>query len=93
MNLTRVVQIGSQSGLPLGTNSSFLRAAVMGRVAPSTAFGLWTGSRSVAPVDGLLVIGGYDQAIGLSVVRARFKSPSLKSLMRASLSSPIPRKL
>ncbi|OCL11299.1 acid protease [Glonium stellatum] len=53
---------GSQSGLPLGTNSSFLRAAVMGGVAPSTAFGLWTGSRSVAPVDGLLVIGGYDQA-------------------------------
>ena len=62
MNLTWVDQIGSQSGLPLGTNSSFLRAAVMGRVAPSTAFGLWTGSRSVAPVDGLLVIGGYDQA-------------------------------
>jgi hypothetical protein len=48
--------------LPLGTNSSFLRATVKGGVAPSTAFGLWSGSRSLAPVDGLLVIGGYDAA-------------------------------
>ena len=31
--------------------------------APSTAYGLWIGSeRPSAPADGLLVIGGYDQA-------------------------------
>ena len=53
---------GSQSGLPLGTNSSFLRAAVAGGVAPSQAFGLWSGSRGIDPRDGLLVVGGYDRA-------------------------------
>jgi hypothetical protein len=53
---------GAQSGLPLGTNSSFLRAAVAGGVAPSQVFGLWPGSRSVNPQDGLLVIGGYDRS-------------------------------
>ncbi|KAH8695892.1 hypothetical protein GQ44DRAFT_765039 [Phaeosphaeriaceae sp. PMI808] len=53
---------GTESGLPLGTNSSFLRAAVAGGVAPSQVFGLWPGSRSVNPQDGELVIGGYDRA-------------------------------
>ncbi|KAF2871115.1 hypothetical protein BDV95DRAFT_595011 [Massariosphaeria phaeospora] len=53
---------GSQSGLPLGTNSSFLRAAVAGGVAPSQVFGLWSGSRGVNPRDGMLIIGGYDRA-------------------------------
>ncbi|ORX94715.1 hypothetical protein BCR34DRAFT_608181 [Clohesyomyces aquaticus] len=53
---------GSQAGLPLGTNSSFLRAAVQGGVAPSEVFGLWSGSRGVQPHDGLLVVGGYDRA-------------------------------
>ncbi|KAF2177629.1 hypothetical protein K469DRAFT_356510 [Zopfia rhizophila CBS 207.26] len=71
---------GAQSGLPLGTSSSFLRAAVAGRVAPSQVFGLWSGSRGVDPRDGLLVIGGYDQAringefstfpVGLPLIRA-----------------------
>ncbi|KAH6882008.1 aspartic peptidase domain-containing protein [Alternaria rosae] len=53
---------GGQSGLPLGTNSSFLRAAVAGGVAPSQVFGLWSGSRGIDPHDGLLVVGGYDRA-------------------------------
>ncbi|KAK0927438.1 hypothetical protein LTR29_017642, partial [Friedmanniomyces endolithicus] len=53
-------QGGSFSGLPLGTNSSFLTAAVKGGVAPSQVVGLWAGSRSLAPVDGLMVLGGYD---------------------------------
>ncbi|OAG22759.1 hypothetical protein CC77DRAFT_1018742 [Alternaria alternata] len=53
---------GIQSGLPLGTNSSFLRAAVAGGVAPSQVFGLWSGSRGIDPHDGLLVVGGYDRA-------------------------------
>jgi len=53
---------GFQSSLPLGTNSSFLSAVVAGGVAPSEVFGLWAGSRGIAPVDGLLVIGGYDQS-------------------------------
>ncbi|CAN9328871.1 unnamed protein product [Alternaria alternata] len=55
-------QRGIQSGLPLGTNSSFLRAAVAGRVAPSQVFGLWSSSRGIDPHDGLLVVGGYDRA-------------------------------
>jgi hypothetical protein len=53
---------GVQSGLPLGTNSSFLRAAVSGKVAPSQVFGLWGGSRGINPRDGLVVVGGYDRA-------------------------------
>ncbi|KAK1056199.1 hypothetical protein LTR74_015110 [Friedmanniomyces endolithicus] len=55
-------QGGSFSGLPIGTNSSFLRAAVHGGVAPSQVVGLWAGSRSLTPVDGLMVLGGYDAA-------------------------------
>ncbi|KAF2679689.1 hypothetical protein K458DRAFT_445622 [Lentithecium fluviatile CBS 122367] len=54
---------GAQSGLSLGTNSSFLRAAVAGGVAPSEVFGLWSGSRGVDhPRDGQLFVGGYDRA-------------------------------
>lgn len=59
-SLLTLTHAGAQSGLPLGTNSSFLSAAVKGSVAPSTAWGLWPGSRSLDPVDGLLVVGGYD---------------------------------
>jgi hypothetical protein len=49
--------------LPLGVNSTFLTAAVNSGAAPSRSWGLWTGSRSIKdPVDGLLVVGGYDRA-------------------------------
>jgi hypothetical protein len=52
---------GGQGVLPLGWNSAFLKAAVSIGAAPSEAFGLWTGSRSIDhPVDGSVVIGGYD---------------------------------
>ncbi|EHY57013.1 hypothetical protein HRR83_001922 [Exophiala dermatitidis] len=54
---------GGQGVLPLGWGSDFLGVAVESGAAPSTVYGLWTGSRSVeAPVDGALVIGGYDTA-------------------------------
>jgi hypothetical protein len=47
----------------LGQGSTFLEVAVKTSAAPSQAWGLWTGSRSIEnPVDGLLVIGGYDTA-------------------------------
>jgi hypothetical protein len=47
----------------LGRGSSFLEVAVNTNAAPSQEWGLWTGSRSIEnPVDGLLVIGGYDTA-------------------------------
>lgn len=47
--------------LGLGPDSDFLNAVVQGGLAPSKAFGLWTGSRSISdPVDGALYIGGYD---------------------------------
>jgi hypothetical protein len=47
----------------LGRGSTFLEVAVNTSAAPSQAWGLWTGSRSIEnPVDGLLVIGGYDTA-------------------------------
>ncbi|KAK3622056.1 hypothetical protein LTR56_022428 [Elasticomyces elasticus] len=55
-----VVMERSISGLPIGSNSSFLLAAVKGGVAPSQVVGLWPGSRSLAAVDGLMVVGGYD---------------------------------
>jgi hypothetical protein len=49
--------------LPLASNSTFLQAVVAADLAPSRAFGLWTGSRSIDnPVDGSLVVGGYDTA-------------------------------
>jgi hypothetical protein len=74
---------GPQSGLPLGTNSSFLRAAIAAAVAPSRAYGLWTGSRSLAPVDGLLIIGGYDAS--------RINGPFTNfSVGNGSLKSPCP---
>lgn len=46
----------------MGLNSSFLEACVDAKVAPSKAWGLWAGSRSLDPVDGELVIGGWDTA-------------------------------
>ncbi|KAF6239335.1 hypothetical protein HO173_002597 [Letharia columbiana] len=51
---------GTQSGLPLGQNSSFLAAVTEANVAPSKAWGLWAGDRSLSPIDGALTIGGYD---------------------------------
>ncbi|EXJ83737.1 hypothetical protein A1O1_07363 [Capronia coronata CBS 617.96] len=52
---------GGQGVMPLGWGSDFLRIAVESDAVPSSVFGLWTGSRSVSsPVDGALVIGGYD---------------------------------
>jgi hypothetical protein len=52
---------GGQGSLPLGWNSVFLKAAVSSGAVPSQAYGLWTGSRSINhPVDGSLVLGGYD---------------------------------
>ena len=53
---------GGQAGLPLGKDSSFLAAVTKAKVAPSEAWGLWAGDRSLDPVDGELVIGGYDKA-------------------------------
>lgn len=54
---------GTQSGLGLGPNSTFLDAAVRGGFAPSRAFGLWMGSRSINnPAAGSLWVGGYDTA-------------------------------
>ncbi|KAK4501222.1 hypothetical protein PRZ48_007029 [Zasmidium cellare] len=53
---------GDYTGLPLGSNSSFTAAAVKSGVAPSEVLGLWTGSRSLDPADGLLVVGGYDES-------------------------------
>ncbi|PVH78002.1 hypothetical protein DL98DRAFT_636376 [Cadophora sp. DSE1049] len=52
----------ADNGIPLGVDSSFLNAATSGLVAPSSAWSLWAGSRSLSPVDGALVIGGYDSA-------------------------------
>ncbi|RMZ91830.1 hypothetical protein DV736_g930, partial [Chaetothyriales sp. CBS 134916] len=52
---------GSQAGLPLGANSTFVRAVYEAGKAPSQVWGLWPGTRNIyEPVDGLLVIGGYD---------------------------------
>lgn len=54
---------GSQGGLPLGQNSSFLRILFEAGQIPSQVWGMWPGSRSVFnPVDGLVVVGGYDTA-------------------------------
>jgi hypothetical protein len=52
---------GGQGVMPLGSSSDFLRTAVETNSTPSTVFGIWPGSRSIDhPVDGSLVIGGYD---------------------------------
>ncbi|RMZ84113.1 hypothetical protein DV738_g707, partial [Chaetothyriales sp. CBS 135597] len=54
---------GSQAALPLGANSTFLRAVYESGQAPSQVWGLWTGTRNIyEPEEGLLVIGGYDRA-------------------------------
>lgn len=53
---------GGQGVLPLGADSDFLKLGVETGMIPSTVFGLWTGSRSTSnPVDGSLVLGGYDK--------------------------------
>ena len=54
--------IGTTASLPLGQNSSFLVAVTEANVAPSKAWGLWAGDRSLDPADGALTIGGYDPA-------------------------------
>ena len=52
---------GGQGVIPLGSGSDFLRIGVETNSTPSTVFGMWPGSRSINhPVDGSLVIGGYD---------------------------------
>ncbi|KAH7305129.1 aspartic peptidase domain-containing protein [Rhexocercosporidium sp. MPI-PUGE-AT-0058] len=53
---------GPDNGIPLGVDSSFLSAATKSLVAPSSAWSLWAGSRSLNPVDGALIIGGYDSS-------------------------------
>lgn len=52
--------LGTEAGLPLGQNSSFLAAVTEANVAPSKAWGLWVGDRSLSPTDGSLTVGGYD---------------------------------
>ena len=54
--------LGTEAGLPLGKNSSFLAAVTESNLAPSKAWGLWAGDRSLSPADGALTIGGYDPA-------------------------------
>ena len=54
--------LGTEAGLPLGQNSSFLAAVTEANLAPSKAWGLWAGDRSLSPADGVLTIGGYDPA-------------------------------
>ena len=50
----------TEAGLSLGQNSSFLAAVTEANLAPSKAWGLWVGDRSLSPADGALTIGGYD---------------------------------
>ncbi|CBX96094.1 hypothetical protein LEMA_P032460.1 [Plenodomus lingam JN3] len=58
----------SRGTLPLGVNSTFLNHLVDSGQASSRTYGLWVGSESeLAPQDGLLVVGGYDES--------RLKSP------------------
>jgi hypothetical protein len=59
--MLRFLILGGQGVLPLGAKSDFLRSAFSMGAVPSQAFAFWTGSRSIDyPVDGSLVIGGYD---------------------------------
>lgn len=59
----------SRATLPLGLNSTFLNHLVESGQASSRTYGLWVGSESeVAPQDGLLIVGGYDES--------RLKSPA-----------------
>jgi hypothetical protein len=50
--------------LGLGLNSTFLQVAVDSGAAPSTSWGMWVGTRrnDEDPRNGLLMIGGYDEA-------------------------------
>ncbi len=56
--------VSAYSGeLGLGPNSTFLQAAVDSGSAPSLSWGLWVGRHAIPnPQDGLLVVGGYDNA-------------------------------
>lgn len=52
-----------QASLPFGYNSTFLEAAVKAGTVPSKQFSIWPGISSVdSPVDGLVIVGGYDEA-------------------------------
>ncbi|KPI34701.1 uncharacterized protein AB675_9441 [Cyphellophora attinorum] len=54
---------GFSGGFPLHPNSSFLRTIFANDDVPSKAFGLYVGSTAPEnPDNGLLVVGGYDQA-------------------------------
>jgi len=49
--------------LGLAPYSSFLNTLVASNAVSSTVWSIWTGSRSITePLDGLLIIGGYDEA-------------------------------
>ncbi|KPI44611.1 uncharacterized protein AB675_8726 [Cyphellophora attinorum] len=55
--------VESQGGIGLGNASTILTNTYNTKQSPSTAFGLYAGSRSIqSPEDGLLVIGGWDTA-------------------------------
>lgn len=49
--------------LGLGPQSSFLKGVSLSGLSSSSVWSLWTGSQSTEnPVDGLLMIGGFDEA-------------------------------
>jgi hypothetical protein len=55
--------VESQGGIGLGNASTILTHTYESKQSPSTAFGLYAGSRNIqSPEDGLLVIGGWDTA-------------------------------
>ena len=57
------LQSDNKSGLALGPNSSFIDTLLSNSLVPSSAFGLFFGSRSQTKgVDGDLIIGGVDRA-------------------------------
>jgi len=56
-------QATNWSGFALGPESSSLKSLVDAGLAPSTAMGIFFGSRSEnQPTDGNIIFGGYDQA-------------------------------
>ncbi|KIX05333.1 uncharacterized protein Z518_06205 [Rhinocladiella mackenziei CBS 650.93] len=51
------------NSLGIGRESPFLQAVIDSNAAPIRSWGLWPGSRAYdQPIDGLLVVGGYDTA-------------------------------
>lgn len=55
--------VSAQAGLGLGHRSVFLEAVVESGIAPSRQYSVWPGVDSSAlPVDGMLMVGGYDEA-------------------------------